>query len=277
MSLRCLKMSNLTDKLARRWILKLAKSPEVIYVGVFLPPMEQKKLLKRFGKKHSTVFADHMTIWHFQDGGDPKIETLPLGKSFPLKIVGYAEDDKAQAVLIQTPTKLKLKGGRIPHITLTTAPGIDAVYSNDLIAHKGRKGTQKGLSTVTGKLGWFDGEKVQYDLPGTKTSAKKIDVTKLPYVEGWRLGKPPDNHSYNYTTKRPEKGVSLMALKGKTPTWSAKVSGAAVMPRPIYWVKGWKLRQKGSDGEPLVIVDTYKKLRKNDPRMSDILKMLSFK
>lgn len=158
-------MPNLTDKLARRWMLKQARTPEVIYLGIFLPPMEQKKLLTKFGKKHSDVHADHMTIWHFQDGGDPNLESLPLGKSFPLKIIGYVEDGKAQAAIVQPPSKFKPRSGRTAHITLTTAPGTDAVYSNDLIAHSPRKSLLKGLPTVTGKLGWFDGEKVRYDLP----------------------------------------------------------------------------------------------------------------
>ena len=266
---------NQSERLARRWILKQARNPEVIFIGVFLPPMEQKKLLKKFGKKHPEIHADHMTIWHFQDGGDPKLETLPLGKSISLKVVNEVSDDKAQVLIVQPPTMFKPRG-RTPHITLTTNPGVEPVYSNKLIAQESRKAPQKGLPTVTGKVGWFDGEKPRFDLPDPKTASKQIDISKLPYVEGWRLGKPPKDRSYNYAEKKPEKGISLMALKGQSPTWSAKVTGVSVMPRPVYWVKGWKLRQKGSDGEPLVVMDTYKKLQKNDPRMSAIMKMLSF-
>ena len=158
-------MANSTDKLTRRWMLRQAKNPEVIYLGLFLSSMDQKKLIKKFGKKYSEVHAEHMTIWHFQDGGDPKIETLPIGKSFPLKITGYVEDEKAQAIILQPPSKFKPKSGRTAHITLTLASGVGPKYSNDLIAREGRKSTQKGLPTVTGKLGWFDGEKARYDLP----------------------------------------------------------------------------------------------------------------
>jgi len=160
-------MLNPTDKLIRRWILKQANHLGVVYLGFFLPLMEQKKLLKKFGKKHPNIHTDHMTIWFFQDGGDPQLEKLPLGKSFPLKIIGYVEDDKAQVALVQLPSKFKLRSGRIAHITLTAASGVPPKYSKELIAHSSRKDIQKGLPTVTGKLGWFDGEKVRYDQPNT--------------------------------------------------------------------------------------------------------------
>jgi len=157
-------MPESVTKLAYRWILKQARISEVVYLGLFLSPMDQKKLLQKFGKLHPVVYADHMTIWYFKDGGDPNLESLPLGKSFSLKIIGYAEDEKAQAVIVRPPTKFKPKAGRVPHITLTTESGVSAQYSNILIAQSTQKSPLKGLPTITGKLGWFDGEKARFDL-----------------------------------------------------------------------------------------------------------------
>ena len=152
------------DKLTHRWIMKQARDPDIIYIGVFLPPMCQKKLIKKFGKEHSEVLADHMTIWHFQDGGESKLESLPLGKSITLKITGVVSDDKAQVVIVRPPAECKPRSGRTPHITLTAAPGTNAAYSNELIARSGRKPALKGLPTVTGRLGWYDGKNVHYDI-----------------------------------------------------------------------------------------------------------------
>jgi hypothetical protein len=101
------------------------------YVSAKLTPMARARLLKTFPALHGDVRADHMTIWY-----DPpervldQVEPL-IGKKVQLKVVGYAEDDKGQAVVVKTrlPTK-----NRHPHITISVDPGTKAVYSNDLLS-----------------------------------------------------------------------------------------------------------------------------------------------
>jgi hypothetical protein len=102
------------------------------YLSAKLTPMAQAKLLRAFPALHGEVRAEHMTVWY-----DPPERILgqlqPLiGKKVKLKVVGYAEDEKGQAVVIDTrlPTK-----NRIPHVTLSFAGGSKAVYSNKLLAH----------------------------------------------------------------------------------------------------------------------------------------------
>lgn len=129
--------------------------------------MDQRRLLKTFGRKLPEVHAHHMTLWHFQDGGEPDLTTLPLGKTVPLKVIGYVEDDQAQVALVQPPAKLRPRG-RLPHVTITTAAGVKPAYSNDLIRQFNlSEDAQPGLPTIKGKVGWWDGstERVRFELP----------------------------------------------------------------------------------------------------------------
>ena len=155
------------DRIAARWISQGAQEhPEVVYVAVFLTPMERARLIKRFGKTHPELEAHHMTIWHqTADGGNSGLEQLPLGKTFPLKILGYAENERVQAVVVKSPVNVRPRSGRVPHITLSIAVGASAKDSNALLANSSSIVWESGLPTVEGKLGWWDGTKERFDLP----------------------------------------------------------------------------------------------------------------
>jgi len=134
-------------------------------VAVFIEPMDQQRLIKRFGQRHPDRHADHMTLWSFQDGGDPGLQNLPLGKTVSLKVIGHAADDKGQVVIIQSPTKIRPRG-RNPHITISTIPGVPPAYSKTLIAGTWDEDeARRGLPTVKGKVGWWDGHKIRFDIP----------------------------------------------------------------------------------------------------------------
>lgn len=152
------------DRYLHRILTAWDPSPAVVYVAVFLTPMARRKLLKRFGQKHPNLFADHMTIWNFQDGGDP--ESWPFGKTAALKVIGYVSDDKGQAVIVRPPTKLRPVGGRTPHITISTTQAIPPSYSNELIRKSwDQEEARRGLPTVKGKVGWWDGKKIRLEPP----------------------------------------------------------------------------------------------------------------
>jgi len=156
------------SKVAERWLRKLlalSSEERPLYTAIFLSPMDRARLFRRFGQTHPVQIAHHMTIWYFEEGGDPNLAGLPLGQTVPLKVIGYANDDRAQAVIVQPPAKLQLKAGRVPHITLSTENGVTPVYSNKLIKKTWDvEEAQSGLPTVRGKVGWWDGIRERYDL-----------------------------------------------------------------------------------------------------------------
>jgi hypothetical protein len=111
--------------LAKRGALKAPK--KVSFLQAVLTPQSQKALLKAFPALHSKVHAHHMTV--LVKPSPDKVKKL-VGREIKLRVVGYAEDDKAQAVVV----KSMLQSDRpIPHVTISTAPGTGAKYSNELV------------------------------------------------------------------------------------------------------------------------------------------------
>lgn len=137
----------------------------VLYTGVFVVPMDQQRLIRRFGQAHPVLHAHHMTLWHADDGGNLMINPILLGKIVDLKIIGYAEDERAQAVVVRPPTQLK-PNGRIPHVTISTVPGVSAVYSNTLLSHQwDDEEARQGFPVIRGRVGWSDGTTVHFGIP----------------------------------------------------------------------------------------------------------------
>lgn len=97
----------------------------IIYNAYVLTPDAQRKLMEIFPPKHNNTFYHHMTI-------NFGVQKLPknLGWISELTVIGYAEDDKGQAVVIQ---EARADGG-VSHITLSCAEGVKPVYSNELLA-----------------------------------------------------------------------------------------------------------------------------------------------
>jgi hypothetical protein len=159
---------NLICRIASRWISRIAASyPDdgVIYTAVFLDRMSHQRLLKRFGQEHPDLQAHHMTIWFYDAPGTP-LERLPLGRTVSLKVVGYASDEKAQAAVVVPPTGLRRSDAGIEHVTISTAPGVSPFYSNTLLSHRwDAEEAKKGFPALTGKVGWWDGSRIRFDLP----------------------------------------------------------------------------------------------------------------
>lgn len=155
---------NLIERVARRWILRLARASldtEVIYVGVFLDKMSKQRLLRAFPAVHPTVWAHHLTVWHFKNG-TPRPE-LPWGKTVDLKVVGHFVGERAQAVVVAPPTALRPEG-RTPHITISTAAGATPAESNALLSREMEP--VRGLPAVKGRVGWVDSrEQVHFEAP----------------------------------------------------------------------------------------------------------------
>jgi hypothetical protein len=69
-----------------------------------------------------------------------ELEKTPIGQKAKLKVIGWASDEKGQAVLV-APEGVASANAH-PHVTISTAPGTNPVYSNDLLA--------KGSNRVSG-------------------------------------------------------------------------------------------------------------------------------
>ena len=76
------------------------------------------------------VKAHHMTIKHRPS--DAELGALSMGGAAGMKIAGYAQDDKAQAVVVE-PQGVD-SANAVPHVTVAVAAGVSAAHSNELLA-----------------------------------------------------------------------------------------------------------------------------------------------
>jgi hypothetical protein len=118
------------ENVVRRFLAK-----QVTYVGVLLNRASQQKLIHWWNKYvkiplHPEIFAHHMTIKFMPT--PEEVQAFPIGERRNLKVIGWAADDKGQAVLV-VPQGIESDYTR-PHITMACAPGTGAVYSNELLA-----------------------------------------------------------------------------------------------------------------------------------------------
>lgn len=145
------------------------------YLGIFLDSESKNELLRRFPPKHGNIEADHVTVMFrpSEEEMDAFLEDFQFGQQIPMKVTGYAEDDKGQALAVELPTELSPHVRRSPHITVSLAPGVEPLYSNELI----EEGTTE-VEPVTVK-GVLDGgpRKGSPDLPeGPQQPAKQEKV-----------------------------------------------------------------------------------------------------
>lgn len=121
------------------------------YTGIFV---DKNELMAKYPPVHPNIFYHHSTI-EFK----PKsIESLPLGQEIELKIIGRLTTDKVDALLVDNP----LSKNAYPHITLSTAEGVNPFESNTEIQNNMDKVTPLN-DNIIGFCGGFDGDKVVYD------------------------------------------------------------------------------------------------------------------
>ena len=96
-------------------------------VSAVLTPESQRRLLEMVPPVHPVVYAHHVTLAYKPDDAT-LAEFAPLeGKRLWIPVVGVAEDDKAQAVLVGADST-----NEYAHITISTAEGVKPAYSNTL-------------------------------------------------------------------------------------------------------------------------------------------------
>ena len=97
------------------------------YLAVFLDAASRSKLVYSFPYEHHKAKADHMTIAR---PVPPEMLKL-VGTSVRMKVIGYAANDRVQAVVVDPSPALGQ--GPTPHITLSHAEGVQPVESNALL------------------------------------------------------------------------------------------------------------------------------------------------
>jgi len=128
------------------------RQPRIISNAIILDEPSQQALRSAYPGKHEKYSGHHVTL----DYGKNQYHK-DFGKKATVIVLGYAKDDKAEALLVST-------GGihsdnANPHITISTAPGVAPVYSNELLS-KGNEGVDESL-TLHGTVGSFvDGKYV---------------------------------------------------------------------------------------------------------------------
>ena len=100
-------------------------------IGWLVPADERERLLERFRPRHERTIADHVTLRAgvTQEAPPPQATTGA--------IVGVAEDEGVQALVVEIDGETARPGGGTYHITWSLGPMRKARESNDVIAAHG--------------------------------------------------------------------------------------------------------------------------------------------
>ena len=152
-------------------IKKFAKKRKAIYTAAFLTDAAKIELKNwwKLGTKTELLeneFAHHMTI-KFRPTPE-EVLALPVGEKVSLRVMGYAQDEKGQAVVV-SPVGV-VSSNDIPHITISTSnteddKKVSPVYSNELLS----EGIEQVLDgpSVEAVVGFFNGKEIRYDFDGS--------------------------------------------------------------------------------------------------------------
>lgn len=115
-----------------------SKPKPVLYLGLILDRGSLDKLLAWWDKATGEpllgkYIAHHVTI-QFKPSAE-QVAQAEVGKRHSVQVVGWASDDKAQAVIV---SGINVAPGQIAHITLALAPGIAPAYSKELVRHSAK-------------------------------------------------------------------------------------------------------------------------------------------
>ena len=105
--------------------------------------IDRERLLKLFPPVHVNIFTHHSTIeWK------PETLNVPLGKEVNLTILGRLTNDKVDVLLVNNPWSKN----QYPHITLSTAEGVAAKWSNYYLEKEFNKLKDVKEKSVTGVI-----------------------------------------------------------------------------------------------------------------------------
>mmetsp|Transcript_35894 Transcript_35894/g.90075 ORF Transcript_35894/g.90075 Transcript_35894/m.90075 type:complete len:386 (-) Transcript_35894:91-1248(-) len=105
---------------------------KILYLAAFLTDDGREVMRKAFPPHLENVFIDHMTIAFKPQPFE--VDRLEWGKEVFLQVKGYGNDQKAEAVVVEASEDLK-SDNPITHVTISTAKGVGAVWSNNMLAN----------------------------------------------------------------------------------------------------------------------------------------------
>ncbi len=97
-----------------------------VYTAAFLTDESRTLIQRKIDPKFNNIILHHITIDYM-----PKSVNINTGQIIELNVIGYVEDDKCQAILIEDDPIFN--GKQNPHITYTLNNGVKPFYSNVLI------------------------------------------------------------------------------------------------------------------------------------------------
>lgn len=161
-----------------------AKKKKALYTGAFLTGAG-REMLRSWWLRHVKVplhanqYMHHMTI-KFKPS-EEEVLALSLDSVVKLKIVGYAADEKGQAVLVAGVDSTNDD----PHVTVSTAnivvpveegeaapeepktKKVSPAYSNELLGGGYTEVSEKESEMLDARIGFFNGKEIRYDLEGS--------------------------------------------------------------------------------------------------------------
>ncbi len=138
----------LLQRVLARW--RGLEAREKHYTAIFLDDSSQDRLLAWWKARVGIPLLPNLRAHHMTLKFDPSpddIRALRLGDEGLVQAIGYAADERGQAVLVRSSVR---SSNTYPHVTIAVANGVNAVYSNELL----RKGVifMQG-PTLTGTIG----------------------------------------------------------------------------------------------------------------------------
>ena len=130
------------------------KSKEVVYTAMLVD--DPSKLKKVYKPVHLNEYYHHSTI-QFRPAN---LDNIEVGKKHKLKIIGRLKTDRVDVILVESTSE-----NEFPHITLSTAEGVQPVESNEALKYASEKGTiqmYKSPKYVQVTEGYVDGNGISH-------------------------------------------------------------------------------------------------------------------
>ena len=174
-------------------IVYAGKKKKAVFTAAFLTESGKETLREWWAAHVQTPFLqnkymEHMTIKYRPD--PEEVTSISIGEEVSLKVIGYAEDEMGQAVLISTLSGVHRAHSGLDHITVSTgfhpnseelslegAPKpVRPAYSKELLSSEDNVNLTPDGPTLTARIGFSDSSKnIRYDFDGTIYDTEEIN------------------------------------------------------------------------------------------------------
>lgn len=110
-------------------VLRLLEEHTDMFVSAILTPESHRRLLEKVPPVHPVVYAHHVTMAYKPEPDALERYRAMEGLRIKVPVAAVCVDEKGQAVLVGVESE-----NEYPHITISTAEGVEPVYSNELLA-----------------------------------------------------------------------------------------------------------------------------------------------